>query len=163
MGKQWQHKQMHKPWQAVTFQVQQVKNVGAGGWPSARGQKVVLFTSHRDNLWCDGSWGGLADTRKTLMASVKHFPLVWMFTVVKSFLKVGFSQTNRTSLLASRRQKQLNQGTKNITHLFLFLVIKLKNTCIFFLKAADCFKHISIIYWCLAPLTLQNLCTLSPF
>lgn len=48
------HKHMHTSRQAVTFQVgeitvQQVKNVGAGGWPSARGQKVVVFTSHRDN------------------------------------------------------------------------------------------------------------------
>lgn len=36
----------HTLWHAVTLQK---KNVGAGGWLSARGQKVVVFTgeSHR--------------------------------------------------------------------------------------------------------------------
>lgn len=38
--------QAHTLWHAVTLQK---KNVGAGGWLSARGQKVVVFTgeSHR--------------------------------------------------------------------------------------------------------------------
>lgn len=98
---------MHTPSQAVWpwdvgIAGQQVKNVGARG--CARGQKVIVFTSHRDDLQCDGSWGGLVDTttRENSNGMCQAFS-TWMCG--EGLPHCGFSaEKKQTCSLASQRQ-----------------------------------------------------------